>query len=114
MHKTDKSRGESTRTHFKGVGTELEHRKKGETRGYYHGTNVATKSKKGDLHFRTGGWLTPTTARRMETFARTHGNMKGLAISHAKGKLTAYDHGRPIAHSGKKGGEDIMTVKKSK
>lgn len=101
----------STRTHFTGTGTHLEADKKG-IRGYYHGTNVAKMDKKGNLHFRTGGWLTPTTTRRMETFAREHGGMHDLAISRAKGRLTAYRGGKAVAHSGKKGHEDIMTIKR--
>lgn len=101
----------STRTHFMGVGTKVEHDKKGKTHGVYHGTKVATKNKHGDLHFRTGGWLTNTTTRRMETFAREHGGRDTMSISRAKGRLTAYEDGKPIAHSGKKGHEHLMTVK---
>ena len=100
----------STRTHFTGVGTKLEKGKKGELRGYYHGTNVASKDRKGDLHFRTGGYLTPTTARRMETFAKEHGG-RDIKFSRAKGTLTGYEGGQAKYKSGYKGGEHRMTVK---
>jgi len=108
----DLAHKKSTRTHFMGVGTHTEKGKKGALRGYYHGTNVASKDKKGNLHFRTGGWLTNTTVRRMETFAREHGGRKGIAISRAKGTLTAYENGKKIAHAGKKGHEHLMTIKR--
>ncbi len=102
----------STRTHFMGTGTHVE-TEKGKTHGVYHGTKVATKNKHGDLHFRTGGWLTPTTTRRMSTFAKEHGG-RNIAISRAKGKLTAYEDGKAIAHSGEKKGEHLMTIRNRK
>lgn len=100
----------STRTHFMGVGTKVEKDKKG-THGYYHGTNVASKDKKGHLHFRTGGYLSNTTIRRMKTFASEHGG-KNIALSRAKGTLSGTDHstGKKL-HSGYKNGEHRMTVK---
>ncbi len=100
----------STRTHFKGVGTKVEKDKKG-THGYYHGTNVASKDPKGHLHFRTGGYLTNTTVRRMQAFAREHGG-KSIALSRAKGTLSGTDHstGKKL-RSGYKNGEHRMTVK---
>lgn len=101
---------ESTRTHFKGVGTHVEH-EKGKTHGVYHDTKVATKNKKGDLHFRTGGYLTNTTVRRMQTFAREHGG-RNLSFSRAKGRLSARDNDTGKEHgSGYNKGEHKMTVR---
>lgn len=102
----------STRTHFMGKATKLEADKKGRLHGKYHDTEVATKTKKGDLHFRTGGYLTNTTVRRMQAFAREHGGRHSLSFSRKGGKLQANDYASGEKYSsGEKGGEHRMTVK---
>lgn len=103
-------KGKSTRTHFGGVGTKLEQGHKGDLRGSYRGTQVATKDPKGNIHLRTGGWLTPTTVTRMKSFIKEHGG-KDVALSRAKGTLSGRMGDKKLS-SGYVNGEHRMTIKR--